>query len=478
MTAALRVGWCPGALRPMMSGDGLVVRVKPRGMSLPVRSALGIAAAAVRHGNGLLDLTARANLQIRGVTEASLPALTAELDALGLLDADAGAESRRNVLASPLMGLDPAAAFDVRPVVAALEAALAGAAGPGALPSKFGFAVSDGGAMPLGDVSADVRLDALPGGRFAVRLDGDDEVSMCCSAIEVPEVALRLARAFADAAAAEDGLHRMRDLVAALGAVAVFGSAGLKPESESPARLPSPLSRGVGGAPIPARRDGTPGEGDATRYQVEARPFPSRGTLHGPSPRTPLHEGEGRRPASRRVLDRDIVAGVLGVAAPFGRLGAAQLDALARGAARAGAAELRLTPWRAILVPGLAPAALDRLADACAAAGLIVDAADPRRRVAACAGAPGCRRGTTPVQGDAAALAALIGPGDGISLHVSGCAKGCAHPGPAPLTLVAADGRYALVADGTTAGAPLAAGLDAAEAHRLLTTILRPDRHP
>ena len=23
-------GWCPGALRPMMSGDGLVVRIRPR----------------------------------------------------------------------------------------------------------------------------------------------------------------------------------------------------------------------------------------------------------------------------------------------------------------------------------------------------------------------------------------------------------------------------------------------------------------
>ncbi len=478
MSAALRVGWCPGALRPMMSGDGLVVRIKPRGMALPVRSALGIAAAAVRHGNGLLDLTARANLQIRGVTEAGLPALTVALDAMGLLDADAGAESRRNVLASPLMGLDPSAACDLRPVVAALEAALAGAVELDALPSKFGFAVSDGGALPLGDVSADVRFDALPGRRFAVRLDGDDEVSTCCPAGGVPDVAIRLARAFADAAAADDGLRRMRDLVAEVGADDVFSRAGLKSETEGPARLPSPLWRGVGGAPIPARRDGTSGEGEATLLQVEARPFPSRGTRPGPSPRIPLHEGEGRRPASRRVLDRDIVAGVLGVAAPFGRLDAAQLDALARGATRAGAAELRVTPWRAILVPGLAPAALDRLADEGAAAGWIVDPADPRRRVAACTGAPGCRRGTTPVQGDAAALAPLLGPGDGIALHVSGCAKGCAHPGPAPLTLVAAEGRYALVADGTAAGAPAAAGLDAAEARRLLTTLLRPDRHP
>ena len=33
MSAPVIQGWCPGALRPMMSGDGLVVRVRPRNNS-------------------------------------------------------------------------------------------------------------------------------------------------------------------------------------------------------------------------------------------------------------------------------------------------------------------------------------------------------------------------------------------------------------------------------------------------------------
>ncbi len=419
--AALRVGWCPGALRPMMSGDGLIVRVKVRGMALSVERAIGLAAAAARHGNGLLELTARANLQIRGVSELSLPALTVELDAMGLLDADAGAEARRNVLASPLMGLDAGAAFDIRPVVGALEAALAGAEGLDALPSKFGFAVSDGGALALDAVSADVRFDAAPDGGFALWLDGDDGVAGRCAAADVPEVALCLARAFVAASAGDPGLHRMRDLVASVGVVATLARAGL--DGVDPAEPP-------------------------------------------PSPVVPQNVG------------RLGVPGVLGVAAPFGRVEAAQLDALARAAARAGVSELRVTPWRALLVPGLAPAGLDRLAADAVAAGWIVDPSDPRLRIAACAGAPGCRRGTTPVLDDAAAFATLLGPGSEIALHVSGCAKGCAHPGPAPLTLVAVEGRYSLVADDTAAGAPVVAGLDAAEARRLLKTILRLDRRP
>ncbi len=152
---------------------------------------------------------------------------------------------------------------------------------------------------------------------------------------------------------------------------------------------------------------------------------------------------------------------------PFGRLDATQLDTLARGALRAGASELRLTPWRAILVPGLTRSAAERLAAECAAAGLITDPGDPRLRVAACPGAPGCHRGTTPVLDHAARWAALLGPGhvdDGIVLHVSGCAKGCAHPATAPLTLVAENGRYRLV----TRGMPGPAGLDADAVQRLL----------
>ena len=88
-------GWCPGALRPMASGDGLVVRVRPHGGRLSQAQARGIADLARRHGNGLIDLSNRANLQLRGVTEASYPALIAGLRQLGLIDDSAEAEARR-----------------------------------------------------------------------------------------------------------------------------------------------------------------------------------------------------------------------------------------------------------------------------------------------------------------------------------------------------------------------------------------------
>lgn len=83
MTAPVIRGWCPGALRPMESGDGLVVRVRPPGGRLTAAQGRALAAAARIHGNGLIDLTARASLQLRGASAAGHAALVAELRAAG-----------------------------------------------------------------------------------------------------------------------------------------------------------------------------------------------------------------------------------------------------------------------------------------------------------------------------------------------------------------------------------------------------------
>ena len=95
-------GWCPGALKPMQSGDGLIVRVRPRCGMLSPDELIGLAEAAQRFGNGHIDLTRRANLQIRGVSEETLPGLHAVIGRLGLLDSTPQGEAVRNLMISPL----------------------------------------------------------------------------------------------------------------------------------------------------------------------------------------------------------------------------------------------------------------------------------------------------------------------------------------------------------------------------------------
>src|SRR5215218_3677917 len=141
MVAAVEVkGWCPGVLRPMQSGDGLIARVRPRCGAFGLDEARGLADASERFGNGHIDLTRRANLQIRGLSEASVHGLQDAMQRLGLVDRDAEIEAGRNIMASPLAGLDPAE-VDVRPIARTLAKLLASDAALYALPSKFGFLV-------------------------------------------------------------------------------------------------------------------------------------------------------------------------------------------------------------------------------------------------------------------------------------------------------------------------------------------------
>jgi precorrin-3B synthase len=162
-------GWCPGALCPMESGDGLIVRIRPRGGSLARAAMEDIAAASEDHGNGHIDLTRRANLQIRGVRPDTLAPLQRSLHALGLLDATPEVERARNILVSPLSGLDPAEILDMRPLAAEVPERLAADPAARLLPAKFAAVLDGAGRLSLAAERANIfALASRIGDRPAV----------------------------------------------------------------------------------------------------------------------------------------------------------------------------------------------------------------------------------------------------------------------------------------------------------------------
>ncbi len=378
-TAAISVkGWCPGALRPMESGDGLIARVRPWVGAFTLKQAGALADIAERLGNGHLELTRRANLQIRGLREQSLPELHAALSELGLLDPDAETEALRNVMVAPLAGLD-ASVMDVRPIARQITAALAADRRFAALAAKFGWLVDGGGVASIAAERADIALCAI-GDRVALRLDthwvgaGTPE--------QTTAAALSAARAFLGVGANS----RMRDL----------------------------------------------SDEQWVRLRAEIRPVLSLA----------LNVEIGNdRPLG-------LLASATGVAAPFGQLEARQLRGLVSLAADTGATELRLSPWRILYIGARGDR---RLIDGAAGLGLIVDPTDPLLRVDACPGAPACNSATVDSRAAARWLAAHGAVG---SIHVSGCAKGCARSEPANLVLVGEAGRYRVVHNGTTRDIP------------------------
>ncbi|MFZ1070769.1 MAG: nitrite reductase, partial [Methyloceanibacter sp.] len=157
-----------------------------------------------------------------------------------------------------------------------------------------------------------------------------------------------------------------------------------------------------------------------------------------------------------------------GVGLPFGRIEAGALHALADLSDRYGDGNLRTTPWRALLLTGLAAADAERLSDDVEALGLIADPADPRLNIFACVGAPSCMSASVDARGDAGRLAAIIGAAHNGTLHVSACVKSCAHRGAASLTLVGRDGRYDLIRNGSAADRPSLTGLSIDQIEALL----------
>ena len=402
-------GWCPTLLDPMPSGDGWLARIKPRAATLTADAARLVARLAERHGNGLIDLTSRANLQMRGLTPASAAILADEVVASGLAAADPAREAIRNVMASPLGADDPSAAFDSHKMTRALEALLDEAEFE-RLPPKFCFLVDGGGALPLRGVHADVMIRAVDGAP-AISLDGG-LLAVACTLAAAAETATCIARAALRLCRMRRlPPLRMRRLIEAIGEEAIFAAAGLTPVQQS-------LVAGMAAQP----------------------------------PIGFISIGKER---------------AFGIGLPFGRIDAGTLTSLADLAERFGDGTLRTTLWRALLIAGVASSKDEELARAVLDLGLIVDPGDTRLRIQACVGAPSCESATVPARADAEILAAALGRLSE-TLHVSGCAKSCAHRGPASVTLVGRDGRYDLVRDGTAKDKPALMGLLIEDAVALL----------
>lgn len=159
---------CPGALQVHRAADGALARVRLPGGGLTAAQLAALSRVATEFGSSTLELTARGNIQLRGITDVTAAA-QAIADA-GLLPSETH-ERVRNIVASPLSGRTGGTA-DVRPWVAELDAAIRAEPSLVELGGRFWFSLDDG----RGDVSglrADLGVHALPDG-WALLLAGCD----------------------------------------------------------------------------------------------------------------------------------------------------------------------------------------------------------------------------------------------------------------------------------------------------------------
>jgi precorrin-3B synthase len=391
---------CPGVLRLAVAADGYLARVRLPGGLIGAGQLQVLARLASELGDGRVELTSRGNAQLRGLAADAAAPLTDQLARVGLFPSPEH-DLVRNVLASPLAGLDGGP--DLTAIVRALDAALCARARLAGLPGRFLFAVDDGrgDVADLGaDVIARVRADVTVVNGLAVPGAARDHAGTDHpAAADVVTVMLACAEAFLDLRATEGGTAwRIADLADGAERVraAVAARLGLAAGPRPPAAPPVPVGSDGTGAP-----DGT-------------------GEIALPI-----------APAGRPV-------GVVGTAAvllaPLGRLTAAQLTWVAD---QVGGRPARITPWRSVVVPDLPDAAC--VIREAAGLGFGVDTGSPWLRVTACAGRPGCASALADVQADAAAFAARWPER---IVHVSGCARHCGRPAATQVDVTATSEGY------------------------------------
>ena len=409
---------CPGALRPHQAADGALLRLRVPGGVLRVSALRGLAAASADLADGRIGLTSRGNVQVRGAADGDVGTLVERLREVGLLP-HAEHERVRNIIASPLSGRRPSSRADIDPLVQDLDAALCARPGLARLPGRFLFAVDDGSGDVQGE-GADVLVVALGAGQYAVRPAGVRR-GLQVGVENVVTAALAVAEVFlVEREAQESRAWRIAELTGG-GAVLV---------SRLAAAWPTEAGLTEAGLTEAGLTEAGPTEAG-----------PQGPNTNGPTG-ADLTQCGGLEPGLIEQADGRFAVCAL---TPLGLLEPEQAMALAaaaelsteRGSTPANPgipanpgdtpAELRVTPWRRVLIRDLdLPAAL-AARELLAAHGLVVAAGTAWSRLTACAGRPGCAKALTDVHADARAFVAAADP-VGPAVHWAGCERGCGTP--------------------------------------------------
>jgi precorrin-3B synthase len=369
-----RRGACPKVRNPMLTGDGWLVRWIPQ-EPITTHAFAALCDASEKFGNGVMEITQRGSLQIRGLTLESAASLADAMEELGL-DFDATPV----MLTPPLLGRDMAPGEPALRFASQLRERLADRADSALLSPKVSLVVDGETGLHLDLVAADVRLRVV-GERVHVALGGDAR-----TAIPV---------GWTDFAAAVAVVESILDRLMALGLLARARDLGGEQAAESLRKL---FATSITNAPPAAVR-----------------------------------------PAPESIATRELTNGTFaqGLGLAFGYSRAVVLKEFALDAQSLGASEFCTAPGRTLVAVGLTSESATALTTLAGKSGFVVSATDPRRYVVACAGSPVCASALMSTRELAPRVAQaarnLLGPGSVI--HLSGCPKGCAHSNAAALTL-------------------------------------------
>ncbi len=383
--------------------DAFMCRLRMPNSILSSHQLRGLADIADRLAGGYVDLTTRANLQLREIPAKNAPELLMGLQEIGLTSRGSGADNLRNITGTPTAGIDPQELIDTRPLCRELHHYILNHREMYGLPRKFNIAFDGGGRIPVLEDTNDIGFTAVavadgqavpPGVYFRMALGGitgHSTFAADCGVVLRPDQCVAVAAAV----------------------VRVFIEHGDRTDRKK-ARMKYVIDR-LGLA----------------AYMAEVEKL-----LGTALPRLPP---EACAPRAPRVKDAHVGVhkqrrdglNYIGVAPAAARLKSAQMRAVADIADRFGSGEVRLTVWQTLLIPNVADTAIGGAQAALAAAGLAISPGAIGGSLVACTGNAGCKFAASDTKSHALAISShlegRIALDQPVNIHLTGCPHSCAQ---------------------------------------------------
>jgi ferredoxin-nitrite reductase len=407
---------CPSLFNATSAQDGILSRMRlPSGLITSMQCEV-VANITNQFGNSEIQITNRANLQIRTSQALSSDTLL-DLQDYGLASSEASTDGLRNIMASPTAGIDPHALINTIPFV-----------------KQWNFYLAN-----------HPELEILSN-KFSVCFDGGETISVCDRPNDICFVAVEfeheiyfsLHLGLGDRGDAPSAVSRLiypqqtLEVLAALTEVYREYTEQKLNQANSCSRPPR-LREMIGNWGVEIYLQLVEKKLGYLLSSLPLAHFPQEKRIKFDYKHLGLH------------AQKQSELFYIGVVIPLGRLTSLQFQGLGDLARQYGGGALRLTPWQNILITDIAEAQIEQVTQEINGLGLSISANDPYAAIAACSGYHGCKSAHTDTQSDAKQVAAYlencIRLDQPINIHFSGCDKSCAQHHPSDIALVGIQAR-------------------------------------
>jgi ferredoxin-nitrite reductase len=358
-----------------------------------------LAAIAKALTSGYVQITTRANFQMRLIQPKDCPEFLQRIQAIGLHTRGTGADNIRNLTANPTAGIDPHELINVLPLCQELAQIIINDRSFYDLPRKFNIAFDGGGLIGTVEDTNDI-------GAKAVRVGND--------------IFFRLAlggatghKAFARDLGVQVRPSELNKVIAAL--VRVYIAHGNRGDRKK-ARLKHLLETWT-----------------LEKYIEETEKL-----LGSKLPRVPLDQAAIQYPGQSVphshvgvFAQKQRGLNYVGVAMPVGQMSPKQMLRIAEIADLYGSGEIRLTVWQNFIIPNVPDAYVETVKKALRKIGFATQQSLLRGGLIACTGNSYCKYAQSNTKGNALALADYLEKkvelDSPINIHLTGCPHSCAQ---------------------------------------------------